>query len=105
MDAKIGPNVNFKHMFFVLNRPVWFQIQVNSLMKLGSDFLRGSYDWYSSWGIFLDYSCNEVNRRIEKVFSKAWDSSVNIAHSKEWSELGSCPADCKIWKFQNWTEQ
>lgn len=38
MDAKIGPNVNFKHMFFILNRPVWFQTQVNSLMKLGSDF-------------------------------------------------------------------
>lgn len=38
MNAKIGPNVNFKHMFFILNRPVWFQTTVNSLLKLGSDF-------------------------------------------------------------------
>lgn len=49
MDAKIGPNVNFKHMFFILNRPVWFQTPVNSLMKLGSDFsevvLIGIQDW------------------------------------------------------------
>lgn len=54
MDAKIGPNVNFKHMFFILNRPVWFQTPVNSLMKLGSDFFfRGGSDWYSRWGEIL----------------------------------------------------
>lgn len=73
MDAKIGPNVNFKHMFFILNRPVWFQTPVNSLMKLGSDFffsevvLIGIQDGEKS----LDCSSNRVSRGIEKVLPEA----------------------------------
>lgn len=71
MDAKIGPNVNFKHMFFILNRPVWFQTSVNSLMKLGSDFsevaLIGIQDGEKS----LDHSSNRVSRGIRKAFPEA----------------------------------
>lgn len=72
MDAKIGPNVNFKHMFFILNRPVWFQTSVNSLMKLGSDFfsevvLTGIQDGEKS----LDSSSNRVSRGIGKVLPEA----------------------------------
>lgn len=72
MDAKIGPNVNFKHMFFILNRPVWFQTPVNSLMKeLGSDFsemvLIGIQDGEKS----LDHSSNRVSREIRKVLPEA----------------------------------
>ena len=67
MNAKIGPNVNFKHMFFILNRPEWFQAPVNSLMKLGSDFsvvvLIGIQDGENS----SDNSSNRVSKGIAKV--------------------------------------
>lgn len=97
MDAKIGPNVNFKHMFFILNRTVWFQTPVNSVMKSESDFsevvLIGIQDGEKS----LDHSSNGVSRGIGKALPEAeheaWGSSVNTTHSEEWRELGSCPAD------------
>lgn len=73
-------------------------------MKLGSDFLEvvliGIQDGEKS----LDHSSNKVSRGIGKVLPEAkpkgLGSSVNMAHSEEWRELGSCPADFgKIWKF------
>ena len=71
MDAKIGPNVNFKHMFFTLNRPVWFQTPVNSLMKLSSDFsevvLSGIQDGEKSFNL----SCNRVSRGTGKTLPEA----------------------------------
>ena len=61
MNAKIGPNVNFKHMFFILTRPGWFQTAVNSSMKLGADFsevvLIGIQDGENS----SDHSSNRVS--------------------------------------------
>ena len=38
-------------------------------------------------------SAEELERHFRKPSLKAWDSSMDTAHSEKWKALGSCPAD------------
>lgn len=53
------------------------------------------------WIIPATGSAEELERYFLRQSPRARDSSVNMAHSEEWRELGSGPEDFgRIWKFK-----
>lgn len=93
-ECKNWSKCQFKHVFFILNRPGWFQIAVNSSMKLGIWSYQSVSDWYSRWGELLGslqqqgqhWNCK---RCLRKQSMKAWDSSVAWLLTLRMEELGA----------------